>query len=129
MPDPPDPFDGAEFAAEQPDWELLASVADPISRYTLAYLRREGSATLDTIATVVTGWTNASTGQIATTADRDRVRTALYHVHLPKLAAVGLVEFDPVAKTASMREPSPSTRAFLDWVQEHSEPGGYGGPR
>lgn len=43
----------------------------------------------------------------------DRIRTALWHVHLPKLLQAGVVEFDPVRETVALGDPDASVERLL----------------
>ncbi|MFC4448014.1 DUF7344 domain-containing protein [Halorussus aquaticus] len=88
--DAPDPDASPELDAA---FEVLA---DAHRRYALYYLRGRESAALDEVATVVAGWlgTRDDPGDMVAPRDRDSVRTALHHVHLPRLAAAGYVSYD-----------------------------------
>lgn len=114
---------------ELPDFEALAAhhgipiadlvdlVADPVGRYALLYLAAEGSASLDELADVVTGWVYAGSGAVASPADRERVRVRLYHVTLPRLASLDVARFESEAETAAMDDPSEWMDRFLEWVR------------
>lgn len=88
--DAPDPDAAAELDA------AFGVLADVHRRYALNYLRDRESATLDEVATVVAGWlgTRDDPTGVVTPRHRDSVRTALHHVHLPRLAAAGFVSYD-----------------------------------
>ncbi|WP_210424898.1 ArsR/SmtB family transcription factor [Halorussus halobius] len=86
---------GAELDA------LFEALADQQRRRILAYLDDcEGDAA--TVADLTDGIApgvdaasaSSDSGDDASTGERERVATRLHHVHLPKLAEVGLVEFD-----------------------------------
>lgn len=96
---------------------LMHAFADPVARYTVYYLREEPTLSVDRLAEVVVGWLNADTGSVATRSDRDRMRTMLYHVHLPVLDSLGVVEFDPDDRTVATAETSPGMASFVDWVR------------
>lgn len=49
-----------------------------------------------------------------TATDRDRIRTALDHVHLPLLADVGLVEYDRQRDTVAFEPVDPFLEALID---------------
>jgi hypothetical protein len=75
--------------------DLLEAVADPRRRDLLEHLRgREGGAvTVDRLA-------DELCGRGAFHDDPDRLRVRLQHVHLPKLAATGVLSFDGRSGTA-----------------------------
>ncbi|ELZ20245.1 hypothetical protein C475_20767 [Halosimplex carlsbadense 2-9-1] len=73
---------------------LFGALADPDRRVVLYYLRERESASLETLADLVTGWTEAGPGPDRPVT-HDDVRVGLHHVHLPTLDAAGLVDYDP----------------------------------
>ncbi|MFC7079933.1 DUF7344 domain-containing protein [Halorussus caseinilyticus] len=89
---------------DAPDADATAEVdavfgvlSDVHRRYALYYLRDRESATVDELATILAGWlgTREDAGKVVTPEDRERERTALHHVHLPKLAEAEYVRYDP----------------------------------
>lgn len=70
-------------------------------RVTLAYLYDYPTATLDELATAVTGKTAADEGRIGTESDYERTYLYLYHMTLPRLDDHGLLEFDPEGRSIS----------------------------
>jgi hypothetical protein len=89
-------LDALRAVGDDPDLdELFGVLSDRQARLTLAYLSERPTVTLDDLADVVTGAEAAATDDVATPADRKRVRVRLYHVVLPKLVDAGYVEFDP----------------------------------
>lgn len=87
-------------------------------RHALYYLREHEAATLDELATVVAGWLRAREDEagVATPEDRERVRAELHHVHLPRLAAAGIVCYDLDSGEVTLR----ALPAFLDATIERS---------
>ncbi|WP_436931035.1 DUF7344 domain-containing protein [Halosimplex halobium] len=73
---------------------LFGALADGDRRIVLYYLREHESASVGTLADLVTGWAEAGPGPDRPVA-REDVRVALHHVHLPALDAAGLVEYEP----------------------------------
>ncbi|PSQ45350.1 transcriptional regulator [Halobacteriales archaeon SW_6_65_15] len=71
-------------------------LSDEYRRCVLYYLLDRDAATVEELATVATGWVQAreSAVEIATPDDRERVRAALHHVHLPRIADAGFVRYD-----------------------------------
>lgn len=113
---------------EGPDFGVVASHADddladlvdvfrhPIRRYVVSYLLDRETAGLDELADVVTGWTTARDDGVASSTERDRLRIQLYHVHLPSLAAVDVLEFDSEERTVRLDESTERLRALLRWL-------------
>jgi hypothetical protein len=81
--------------------ELFDLFAHARRRRALAYLReRERPVTVEELAQHVAAAEHAG-GETVSAADRKRVVTSLYHVHLPKLVRAGLVSWtDPDERTA-----------------------------
>lgn len=117
MVDPPDPYELNEFEDELPVRALLMTLAEPLSRYTVYHLFEANSDSLAHLSDVVTGWTNASTGRIATRSDRDRTRMLLYHVYLPTLDSLDVLQFDAGNRTVAMDKTSPTMEAFIKQIR------------
>lgn len=117
MTDRPDVSVLDEVDDDLPVRALMQAFADPVARYTVYYLLERQTVSVDRLAEVVVGWLNADTGSVATRSDRDRTRTMLYHVHLPVLDSLGVVEFDSDDRTVATAEASPSMESFVDWVR------------
>ena len=105
-------------ASPATDPEILS---DPLRHQALTVLREhDGSITVADLATdIVESKTSKNTDR-----DYEAVRQCqlrLHHTHLPKLAAAGLVRFDPEARTATCPDSRPvgasSTAAPVDVEQ------------
>jgi DNA-binding transcriptional ArsR family regulator len=92
---------------------LFRALADPDRRVVLYYLREHESASLETLADLVTGWAEAGPGPDRSVA-RDDVRAGLHHVHLPALDAAGLVSYDSDGGRVTCDGLSPTGEAVLD---------------
>lgn len=68
-------------------------LADPIRRALLDGLRRAETITLETLAHDLVA------NDEVPDEDLERLKTKLYHIQLPKLAAAGLIDFDHSAGT------------------------------
>ncbi len=117
MGDPPNPIRLNEFEDKLPIRDLLMTLTKPRARYSVYYLYEVKSDSLDHLADIVTGWMNASTGMIATRSDRDRTRMLLYHVHLPTLDSLDVLQFDPANRTVTMDDISPIMESFIDQIR------------
>ncbi|WP_135830388.1 DUF7344 domain-containing protein [Halorussus halobius] len=109
-------------------------LADERRRLALHYLRDRGSADVDELATVVSGWTRArrAEAETVTPGEREAVRIDLHHVHLPRLVDAGVVDYDRDAGVARLGEPSDLLVTVLDrsladerrWANERRAEGG-----
>lgn len=126
MTDRPDVSVLDEVDDDLPVRALMQAFADPFARFTVYYLLERQTVSVDRLAEVVVAWLNADTGSVATRSDRDRMRTILYHVHLPVLDSLGVVEFDPDDRTVAMADTSPSMESFVDWVRRLDRADGGG---
>lgn len=93
----------------------LSLLADPVRRQALAVVRERETVTLRELTVTVTSRT---AGTVELDDDRsvlDRRRIRLHHVHLPKLAAAGLVTYDTDRRTIELAaEPAPVTHLLAD---------------
>ncbi|MCU4752943.1 ArsR family transcriptional regulator [Halobacteria archaeon AArc-curdl1] len=84
--------------------ETLDLLTHPYRRYTLYCLTNESKViSVDSLATAVANWAEEQTRPGQNT-DRNAVKTALYHTHLPKLADRGLVSFRSDTGTVELRD-------------------------
>lgn len=87
-------------------------LADGQRRRVLAYLSEMQGETADV---------GDLAEHVADEVDRRRALTALYHVHLPKLADAGVVEYDRRSETVRYTG-DPSVEATLDAVSDADLP-------
>lgn len=110
---------GVEDYARRPEEDLppeeaLSALADPHARHALRALHGRRDSTLEELADVVTGMVAAASDEVATPTDRDRTRLRLYHAVLPRLDALGYVEFDADERTVTRVDVPPEALAVLD---------------
>lgn len=86
-----------EDLAGGPDTQdaVIRALGRPRVRYVLAYLQTHPSPPFERVVDAVTGLEAANTNELATLEDRQRIRTALFHVELPLLAELGFIERGP----------------------------------
>lgn len=91
--------------------ELLSVLADSDRRTVTAHLRETptDTATLDELATVLA---------THSTLDRGRIRMQLHHTHLPKLAEIAGIDYDPDTKIVSYHG-HPELESLLDTLRTH----------
>ncbi|WP_149797885.1 DUF7344 domain-containing protein [Halorubrum xinjiangense] len=83
---------------------VFAAVAHERRRTVLDALRATGGDAADLDALVEAVCDDADGPSPAVDEDRRRVRAALRHIHLPKLAAAGLVTYDNETEQVRSRE-------------------------
>ncbi|MFC7215916.1 hypothetical protein ACFQO4_17745 [Saliphagus sp. GCM10025334] len=70
-------------------------LADSVRRYVLYYLdEQETPVSFDRLVTRVAAWHTDSDPDTVDDATLSEIRTALYHVHLPKLTEAGYIGWD-----------------------------------
>lgn len=105
------PDDSSEMVGE-----LFRVLSRPERRCLLYYLRDRKSATLEELATVVSGWLQARKEEVevVTPSDRKRIHRSLYHVHLPKLDDAGFVRHDRESGEVALAEVPELFETILD---------------
>lgn len=99
---------------DHPSWPVVSALLErPYRRGILSILGERCDRTrVDVLAAELRTWAGASW---ATSTDCDgSLATTLHHVDLPKLAAIGVVEYDPDARTIG---PTRRLRTCLDQLE------------
>lgn len=110
----------AAVAGETERDAVLTALAHPYRRFVLQYLDQPGDdATIGEVAAALAPATPVGATEPAGCHQGvDAIQTSLYHVHVPKLADVGVVAFDPregrVTLTERWHEICPILRAIED---------------
>lgn len=78
------------------DWDtFFETLANVRRRFVLSHLGRTvGGVSIDTLAREIAGWENGLAPNRISDDDYERVYVSLYHMHVPKLAESGLIEWD-----------------------------------
>lgn len=85
-------------------------------RAVIQYLHEHGgSSDLSAIAEHIAASENDTTVQRLTSQERKRVRIALYQCHLPRMAALRVIEFDKDRGTVALREPASRVLVYLEF--------------
>jgi acetolactate synthase small subunit len=112
-----DDRDGASVVTEPSMDALLDSLAHPYRRHVLrALVEREPSTTLLALSWEVTSRLDETVRATVQRPVLDRVRARLHHVHLPKLAAVDVVDYDTAYRTVELTADPDRLVRFLDAV-------------
>ncbi|MFW6017729.1 MAG: DUF7344 domain-containing protein [Halapricum sp.] len=82
-------------------------------RRLLYYLLDAEEATVEELATVLTGWDATETGTLSTPDDRTQHRLALVHIHLPLLDTAGLAAWDRESGTVRLESLEPPVRDIV----------------
>jgi len=102
-------------------FEILSS---PRRRYVLYFLRTEPNPIqLTELAEHVAAWENDTTTEELSTQQRKRVYVSLYQTHLPKLAEVGLVNYDEESGDVSIAAKASEIDPLL--CEQRSQPAWY----
>jgi len=97
--------------------QTLALISDARRRTLLYWLKDRGSGTVafdDLVEAVVTRETAIPARDVP--ESRDSVRVSLAHAHLPKLADLGIVEYDPDGNTVRYHG-NPALESFVRYVE------------
>lgn len=100
-------------------FDILSS---PRRRYVLYYLRTSGDPVqLTDLAEEVAAWENNTETPDITEQERKRVYVSLYQTHIPRLAEVGLIEYDDDTGQIALAKEAAGIDQYLD-VSEQSHP-------
>lgn len=97
------------------------ALAEQSRRRILFSLLEDEQSTAEDLAELLYGWATTSGEQVT----YDQIRLELYHSHLPKLAASGLVEFDPETGAVERAELAEEIRAVIRHsiaAEQHDRP-------
>lgn len=82
---------------------VFDALADERRRFILRYvIDQSGGVGFDELANGIHNRETRSNGGFSERDDRERIRCALYHSHLPKLDDAGIVEFDRTHDTVHL---------------------------
>ncbi|QLG47435.1 DUF7344 domain-containing protein [Natrinema halophilum] len=90
----PDLFALRAAADELPVDDVLRLFADRHARYAVVYLIDNPTPTLEDLADVIAAKDATNESTIAAPADRNQIRTHLYHAILPRIEALGFITFE-----------------------------------
>ncbi len=83
---------GNDLPAAVPD-DVYRALAQSERRQLLSHLLEEQTVTLNEATDIIVGWKVTAEGPVGPD-ERERIRGALHHIHLPLLEEVGLVSYD-----------------------------------
>ena len=95
--------------------DVLDLLSSARRRYVLYLLRNEDDpVALTTLAEQVAAWENDTTVESITDQERKRVYVSLYQTHIPRLAEVGLVEYNQETGSVSIEPPAKEIDPYLN---------------
>lgn len=84
--------------------ETFELLTHPYRRYALYYLTNESAEVgIETLAATIATWDGEQTGTDQSTTHTD-IRTALRHIHIPKLAEAGIITVDTTTNRIELRD-------------------------
>lgn len=95
---------------------VFDALRHPRRRYLLSALADESELSLTSLATDIVAWEDDVPREDVRTEARERCRIALHHVHLPKLAEFGIVDYEPGDEPTVRAADTDSVTAVLDGV-------------
>lgn len=94
--------------------EIFDALAHERRRYALYHLQEHERAQLQAVAERVAAWERDCPPDELSSETCDRIENELYHVHLPKLEAAALVEYDSRSGAIRFRDPPDALDSLLE---------------
>lgn len=104
---------------------ILKSLAHPTRRFVLYYLQDHEIATRDELAREAAARRSDTSPDGVSAEEVARMKTSLTHNHLPELAAIHLIEYDPRSETVRYSDPPVLLEMVLRLLAQF-ETGGLG---
>ncbi|WP_435349764.1 DUF7344 domain-containing protein [Haloarchaeobius sp. HRN-SO-5] len=99
--------------------DAFATLADPRRRYVLYYLHQHDAPVgLNALATQVAAWSGDTAPEAVEQTTVDRVRTELYHAHLPKLEALGVITYRDDAREVGLADNTEMLQPYLESARQ-----------
>lgn len=111
----------ASDGGQSPLNRILASLRGAHRRYLLYYLREEDPCDLDEASRRIAAWEYECHPADVPSEIHDRIKSELYHVHIPKLDDLNIIDYDD--QTGAIRHHDPPDRLddFIDLAREEDE--------
>ncbi len=110
--------DGGEHIIDR----ILNALSDEHCRYILYHLSHHDPATLDSICDTISQNTTRHSDYHSTREQKEKIKTTLHHIHLPKLDTLGLIEYDARNGDVRYRSPPHHLEDILTIVRELENP-------
>lgn len=96
--------------------DIFEMLSNERRRCVLYYLQRQPSPVgLGSVVEYVAAWQNDKPMEAVTPRERTCVYSALHQTHLPKLASVGLIEYDTDRSEVRLRDDAEYARLYLEY--------------
>lgn len=102
--------------------DLFRVMRDPHRRIALYFLVEHGRISITELEDVVTGWSHASDGTVATPEHRDRISLALHSVHLATMESANVLTVDHEDEEVVLADLSAPYRSFVRWSASVDNP-------
>jgi DNA-binding transcriptional ArsR family regulator len=93
---------------------ILSGLDDPRRRYVLYYLDEADDAYIEDVARQVAAWERDCDTDDVPAEARKRVEIQLYHVHLPMLEDLDLIDYDQRSGGVCFKNPPDALPEFLE---------------
>lgn len=95
--------------------DAYTTLTDPHRRYVLYYLTEQADpVALDSLAIQVAAWREDSDPDAVDAATVAEIRTALHHIHLPRLADLGVITYQDNPGEIALTDEMGSLKPFLE---------------
>lgn len=112
-------------ADPKPQQQLYHILGDKRRRYTIHYLKQQGSeVSVTDLAERVAAWENGKSIADLSIQERKRVYISLYQSHLPTLDEKGVIQYDEARKSVGLTPEMTDRKMYLEIVPENSVPSG-----
>lgn len=98
---------------------VYEALGHPRRRYLCYTLHESREWSLTDLATKIAAWENEISEHAVTDDQRERVYVSLFHTHVPKLVAEGIITFDGGTETISSAENADQVLAALEGMGAH----------
>lgn len=93
---------------------MFAALRNTRRRYVIYYLQQRGELAVEELARLIAASETGGDHGAVPAEERNRVKLALVHVHLPKLVETGVVEYDERRSRVQLREELSELGPYLD---------------
>lgn len=115
------PSDPGSTTQTLSDSTVFDAVSNERRRHVLYYLdERDNDVAMDSLVDWIASMEVGASERVAD-EHRERIATALHHAHLPRLADIGVIEYDQAARTVTFGEHADE----IDVEQLRAVTGGY----
>lgn len=111
----------ASDGGQSPLNRILASLRGAHRRYLLYYLREEDPCDLDEASRRIAAWEYECHPADVPSEIQDRIKSELYHIHIPKLDDLDVIKYDDQTGMIRHHDPPEGLDDFIDLAREEDE--------